>query len=149
MTIWHFWISDCKYVLLLIQVFAIDCFACNASCMSVCERNRVTSQRSIQPVRNSLNRGLCTANTYEHHHCVTTLFSFRAWTDKTNSKAEAHDYVRGIKFPTRACGVRPITMHWVSWPIRADCTCWKEWRWNGEVKRRIWERRGIEELHVV
>ncbi len=25
MTIWLFWISDCKYVLLLVQVFAIDC----------------------------------------------------------------------------------------------------------------------------
>ncbi len=25
MTIWCFWISDCKYVLLLVQVFAIDC----------------------------------------------------------------------------------------------------------------------------
>ncbi len=24
-TIWHFWISDCKYVLLLVEVFAIDC----------------------------------------------------------------------------------------------------------------------------
>ncbi len=34
--------------------------------------------------------------------------------------------VRGVTFPTRACGVWPITMHWVSWPIRADCTCWKE-----------------------
>ncbi len=25
MTIWRFWISECKYVLLLVQVFAIDC----------------------------------------------------------------------------------------------------------------------------
>ncbi len=25
MTIWRFWISDCKYILLLVQVFAIDC----------------------------------------------------------------------------------------------------------------------------
>ncbi len=38
-------------------------------------------------------------------------------------KAEARDCVT---FPTRACGVRLITMHCVSWPIRADCTCWKE-----------------------
>ncbi len=34
------------------------------------------------------NRGLCTKNTYEHHHhsvCHTTLFPSRAWTDgKTN-----------------------------------------------------------------
>ncbi len=25
LTIWRFWISDCKYVLFLVQVFAIDC----------------------------------------------------------------------------------------------------------------------------
>ncbi len=41
-------------------------------------------------------------------------------------KAEARDYmVRGVPFPMLACGVRPITMHWVSWPIRADCACRK------------------------
>ncbi len=63
----------------------------------VCEGNRVTSQRSVQPVRNLLNRSLCTANTYEHHHCVrhATLFPFRAWTDKTNLKADARDYGKG------------------------------------------------------
>ncbi len=25
LTIWRFWVSNCKYVLLLVQVFAIDC----------------------------------------------------------------------------------------------------------------------------
>ncbi len=25
MTIWRFWISDCKYVLLIVKLFAIDC----------------------------------------------------------------------------------------------------------------------------
>ncbi len=39
MTIWRFWISDCKYVLLLVQVFAIDCsnvdFARNMLCVCV------------------------------------------------------------------------------------------------------------------
>ncbi len=35
--------------------------------------------------------------------------------------------VWGVTFPMHACGVRPITMHWVSWPIRADCIFWKEW----------------------
>ncbi len=33
---------------------------------------------------------------------------------------------RGVTFLTRACGVQPITMHWVSWTIRADCAFWKE-----------------------
>ncbi len=28
----------------------------------------------------------------------------------------------GVTFPMHACGVPPITMHWVSWPIRAECT---------------------------
>ncbi len=81
--IWCFRISNCKYVLLLVQVFAIDLFKCgvfahNASC--VLWGTGFTSQRSVQPVRNRLNRGLSTANTYEHHHCVchATLFSFQA-----------------------------------------------------------------------
>ncbi len=33
---------------------------------------------------------------------------------------------RGVTFPTSACGVRPITLHCVSWPIRADRACRKE-----------------------
>ncbi len=89
MTIWRFWLSDCKYVLLLVQVRVLRVTR------RVCVwGNRVTSQQSIQPIRNGLNCGLCTANTYEHHHCVchATLFPFRAWTDKTNLKAEARDY---------------------------------------------------------
>ncbi len=49
------------------------------------ERERETGshhRRSVQPVRNRLNRSLF-ANTYEHHHCVchATLFPSRAWTD--------------------------------------------------------------------
>ncbi len=50
---------------------------------------------------------------------------------------------RGVTFPTRACGVRPITMHCVRWPIRADCACRKEGLCR---KRSVWERRGIEDL---
>ncbi len=49
----------------------------------------------------------------------------------------------GLTFPTRAFVVRPITMHWVSWPIRADCACLKEGLCR---KRSVWERRGIEDL---
>ncbi len=44
MTIWRFWISDCKYVLLLFQVFAIDCsnaeFCASCVCVCVCVRER-------------------------------------------------------------------------------------------------------------
>ncbi len=41
-------------------------------------------------------------------------------------KAKARDYGKGRYICDAACGVRPITMHWVSWPIRADCACRKE-----------------------
>ncbi len=41
-------------------------------------------------------------------------------------KAEARNYGKGHYISYAACGVRPITMHCVSWPIRADCDCQKE-----------------------
>ncbi len=50
-------------------------------------------------------------------------------------KAEARDYGT---FPTHACGVQPITMCWVSWPIRADSARRKEGLCR---KRSVWERR--------
>ena len=49
-------------------------------------------------------------------------------------KDEARDYGKGHTFPTSACGARPITMHWVSWPIRADCACQKE----GLCRKQCW-----------
>ncbi len=58
-------------------------------------------------------------------------------------KAEARDYGKGRYISDAACGVRPITMHCVSWPIRADCACQKEGLCR---KRLVWERRGIEDL---
>ncbi len=48
------------YVLLLVQVFAIDCSnteCCTYSVVCVCEVNRVTSQLSVQPVINHFTRG--------------------------------------------------------------------------------------------
>ncbi len=45
-------------------------------------------------------------------------------------KAEAHDYGKGRYVSDVACGVRPITMHCASWPIRADCACRKEGLWG-------------------
>ncbi len=41
-------------------------------------------------------------------------------------KAKACDYGKGLYISDAACGVRPITMHCASWPIRADCACQKE-----------------------
>ncbi len=52
--------------------------------------------------------------------------------------------VRGVTFLTRACGVRPITMLWVSWPIRADCACRKE----GLCRKRPWEALLLKYLHA-
>ncbi len=123
-------------------------------CVCVCvwgrERDTVTSQRSVQPIRNHLNHGLF-ANIYAHHHCVchATPFPSLAWTEgKTKDiinfftlslKAEACDYGMGCYISATACGVRPITMHCASWPIRADCTSRKEGlcrKWS------VWERWG-------
>ncbi len=41
-------------------------------------------------------------------------------------KVEARDYGKGRYISDAAYGVRPITMHCASWPIRADCACRKE-----------------------
>ncbi len=67
---------------------------------------------------------------------LLTVFTF-------NLKAKARDYGKGHYISDAACGVRPITMHCASWPIRADCACRKE----GLCRiRSVWERRGIEDL---
>ncbi len=44
-------------------------------------------------------------------------------------KANARNYGKGHYIT--ACGVRPITMFCVSWPIRADCACQKRLREAG------------------
>ncbi len=52
-------------------------------------------------------------------------------------KAEAHDYGKGRYISDAACGLRPISVLWVSWPIRADCACRNEGlcrKWS------FWER---------
>ncbi len=115
-------------------------------CVRACERERVTSQRSVQCVRNSLNRGLC-ANTYEHHVSVTWLCSPLGLELMVKLrtllavftfilKAEARDYGKGRYIYNVACGVWPITIHCASWPIRADCACRKEGLCR---KQSVWE----------
>ncbi len=103
-------------------------------------------------VRNRLNHGLC-ANTYELHHCVcnTTLFPSRLelmikLTDVINClyiyfESWSADYGKGCYISDAVCGVRPITMLWVSWPIRADCACRKV----ELCRKRAFERRGIKD----
>ncbi len=108
--------------------------ACARVCVCVRER-----EQSVQRTRNRLDCGLC-ANTYKHHHCVchATLFPSRLelmvklriliTVFTLVLKAEARDYGKGscISDSDAACGVRPITMHCASWPIRADSACRKE-----------------------
>ncbi len=149
LTIWRFWISDgmfCYWFKNLLMTAQIQSFA-----RRVCARSRVWERETW-----SHNHDLC-ANTYKLHHCVchVTLFQFRPWTDGKNKdnnnclyiyfKAKSRDYGKGHKvtFPNHACGVRPITMHCVNWPIRADCACWREGICR---KLSVWERRGIEDL---
>ncbi len=143
MTIWRFWISDCKYVLLLVQVFAID--YSNAE-FCVCEWKTGSHHSGVYSLSEIV---LSTACVLQIHTSIITVSvtwlcsPFGLELIKLTWKLKLTIMVRGITFPTRACGVRPITMHWVSWPIRADCTCWKEGLCR---KPRVWKRRGIEEL---
>ncbi len=138
--------------------FARRVCVCVCMCMCVCvcewERERVTSQRTVQPVRNHLNRGLF-ANAYKHHHCVCHVtVPISAWADgKTkdiinclyfNFESWSSRLWKGtLHFRQDLLGVRPITMHCSSWPIRADCACQKEGLCR---KLSVWKKRGIEEL---
>ncbi len=79
-----YWLFKCG-VLRVVCVCVCVCVCARARvCVCVRERERetVTSQRSVQRVRNHLNRGLF-ANTFELHHCIwhATLFLSRAWTN--------------------------------------------------------------------
>ncbi len=135
------------------RVLRIVCVCvCVCACVSVCVRER----GSHHSEDSCLNRGLCTANIYEHHHCVchATLFPSQAWTDGKTKDIINCLYIyfeswssrlwKGVLHFRRVLVVfRPIAMQWVSWLIRADCACRREGLCR---KRLVWERRGIEEL---
>ncbi len=125
-------------------------------CVRVCvwERDRVTSQQSVQPSEIVLIAAclqthmsfitvsvtwFCSSFGLELMVKLRTLLTVFTLI----LKAEACDYGKGRYISNAACGVRPITMHCASWPIRADCTCRKEGLCR---KRSIWERWGIEDL---
>ncbi len=94
-----------KYLLLTVQMLSFACVGvCVCVCVGVCVCSSVWARETW-----SHNRGLCTANTYEHHHCVcnSTLLPFWAWTDgKTKDiinftfilKAKALDYRKGALY---------------------------------------------------
>ncbi len=114
----------------------------------VCERGRERETGSHHSGVCCLNRGLC-ANTYELHHCVchVTLFPSRVWTDGKTKDIINCLYIyfeswsswlwKGVRvtFPTSACGVRPVTMHCASWPIRADCVGRRDFVENDAFER--------------
>ncbi len=98
-------------------------------------RGGVTAQRRVCACvrgKRSHNCGLC-SNTYELHHCVchVTLFlsqlelmvKLRTLLDIFTFifKAKDRNYGKGRYISNKnTCGVRPITILWVSWPIRTD-----------------------------
>ncbi len=159
MTIWHFWISDCKYVLLLVKYLLLtvqmQSFAC-CLCVCVCvresererDRDRVTVESAVliaacvQTHTSFITVSvtwLCSPLRLELMVKLRTLFTVFTLI----LKAEARDYGKGRYISDAACGVRPIIMNCASWPIRADCACRKEGLCR---KRSVWERLGIEDL---
>ncbi len=53
-------------------------------------------------------------------------------------KAEARDYGKGHFISDAACGVWPITMHWVSWPSEQTVLV----KMRGFVENEAFERGG-------
>ncbi len=111
---------------------AILIAVCVCVCVCVC-----VWERHVQPIRNRLNRaclqtptsfitvsvtGLCSPLGLELMVKLRTLLTVFTLI----LKAEGQDYGKGRYISDAVCSVRPITMHWVSWPIRADCACRKE-----------------------
>ncbi len=134
-----YWLFKCR-------VLRVVCVCvCVCVCAHVCERGRhghttaaCVLQTHTSIITASVTR-LCSSLGLElmvKLRTLLTVFTFIL-------KAKAAIMERGVTFPTRACGVRPITMHCASWPIRADCACRKEGLCR---KRSVWERRGIEDL---
>ncbi len=134
---------------------ATVCFVISLNvCECVCVRERERQGHITVESAVLSSRGLC-SNTFEHHHCVchVTLFPSRLELMLKLTtlltvftlilKAETHDYGKRRYISNVACGVRPITMHRVSWPIRAGCGCQKEGLCR---KLNVRERRGIEDL---
>ncbi len=110
---------------------------CLCVCARVCERGR-QGHTTASFITVSVTR-ICSPLGLEllvKLRTLLTVFTFIL-------KAESHDYGKGSNISNVACGVRPITMHCASWPIRADSACREEGLCR---KQCVWERRGIEDL---
>ncbi len=142
-----YWLFKC-WVLLIVCVCALVC-VCVCVWERERERERVTSQSRVcvcvcvcSCVCERGRHGHITTMACVQTHtsfitvCHVTLFPSRAWTDGKTKDIINCLYIyfeswssrlwRGVLHLTCACGVRPITMHCASWPIRADCACRKE-----------------------
>ncbi len=149
-------------------IFAIDCsnaeFCALCACVCVWERERDREKGSQRRVcvcvwERGRHGHITTAACLQTHTSIITVSVTRLCSPlrlelmvKLRTlltlftfilKAKARDYGKGRYISDTACGVRPITMLWVSWPIRVDCACRKEGLCR---KLSIWERRGIEDL---
>ncbi len=97
---------------------------CVCVCALVCERGRQghTTSACLQTHTSFITvsvTGLCSPLGLEMMVKLKTLLPVFTLV----LKAEARDYGKGCYISDAACGVRPITMLWVSWPIRTDCAC--------------------------
>ncbi len=118
---------------------------CVCTCVCECEREseRERERRSHHSGVYSTSEIVLIAACLQTHTASSPCLSrdfvpLSTWTDgKTEDiinclyipfDAEARNYGKGRYISDAACGVRPITMHCDSWPIRADCTCRKEGR---------------------
>ncbi len=127
--------------------------------MSVCgERETVTSHSGVYSASEIV---LIAAFLQTHTRIITVSVTRpcsppRAWTDGKTKDIINCLYIHSESWSSRlwkgalhfdvACGVRPITMHCASWPIRAHCAFVKE---RLCINRSVWERRGIEDLQYV
>ncbi len=135
-----YWLFKCRVLSIMHRV-------CVCVCVCVCVRGTGSHHSGVYSPSEIVLTAACVLQIHTSINtvCHWTLFPFGAWTGgKTNLKTEAHDYGKGHYISdTHACGVLPITMYWVSWPIRANCACWKD---RLCIKLSFWERRGIEDL---
>ncbi len=135
-----YWLFKCR-------VLCIVCGRCVRESVCVCERERVTAAASCVCVcvcvfacvregdkvtqswlvcKHIRASSLCLSRNYPFWLELVVKLRTLLTVFTLVLKAETHDYRKGSYISDAACGVRPITMHWASWPIRADCACRKE-----------------------
>ncbi len=104
--------------------------ACACACVCVCVRETESHHSGVY---SSSEIFLTAACVLQIHTSIITVSVTRLCSPfglglmvKLTWKLKLAIMVKIFTFPKHAWGVRPITMHWVSWPIRTDCACQKE-----------------------